>query len=110
MGGFVQLGIAGKAIVRGDELPFAGDFHPDVGEAIAIVVGFLAARLLSRGNSLSLPSVQRTPVRSDEEAERREDLVGKGWDGMDFRYSNILKRSIIERCKSMLMFCLRDEI
>ena len=26
--------------MRGDELPFAGDFHPDVGQAIAIVVGF----------------------------------------------------------------------
>jgi len=41
---FVQLGIAGQAIVRGDELPFAGDFHPDVGQAIAIVVGFSVER------------------------------------------------------------------
>ena len=40
LGRFVRLGIAGEAIVRGDELPFAGDFHPDVGQAIAIVVGF----------------------------------------------------------------------
>ena len=80
------LGIAGQAIVRGDELPFAGDFHPDVGQAIAIVVGFTvkhAAFVCVRGPAFR--PVQRTPVRSDEGEERGEDLVGKGWYGMGLR-------------------------
>ena len=63
MGGFVQLGIAGKAIVRGDELPFAGDFHPDVGQAIAIVVGFSVKHAaFVRVRCPAFRPVQRTPA------------------------------------------------
>ena len=34
----------------------------------------------------------------------------KGWDGMDLQYYNIINRVNIERCKLMLMFCLRVKI
>jgi len=71
---------------------------------------FRQGRPLSLQSEFSLtPAGQRTPVRSEEE-EWGGDLVGKGWDGMDLQYSNVLKRAIIERCKSMLMFCLRGKI
>src|SRR5947209_2534461 len=52
----LPLVLGGHAVVRGDELPSAGDVHPDIGEAVAVFIGlalggaFLVVAASDHGN------------------------------------------------------------